>query len=139
MVIRKVLMFIKRILIERTLMKEKQVLQTINNDLIKFFMAALSKVKYYINAAKYLMRTRLQFFAFIMFPRTKEEIINKFHNLYYDSNVFGGTWRNTKFLGVPALKCPFDLFVYQEILFELKPDVIIEAGAAFGGGAYYFV
>lgn len=82
-------------------------------------------------------RVRMNFLAYTMFPGAKDDVVSKFHNLYYDSNVFGGTWRSTKFLGVPAQKCPFDLFVYQEILSELKPDVIIECGTAFGGGALF--
>jgi len=90
-----------------------------------------------VNRARYKLRTYVNFLIFSLLPKTKEEIVNKFHKLYYDSNVMGGTWRNTRFLGVPAQKCPFDLFVYQEILYELKPDVIIEAGTASGGGAYF--
>jgi len=89
------------------------------------------------NKLRNKIRIRLDFFVQTLLPKTKEEIINRFHALYYDSNEMGGTWRSTKFLGVPTQKCPFDLFVYQEILFEEKPDVIIEAGTAFGGGAYY--
>jgi cephalosporin hydroxylase len=47
------------------------------------------------------------------------------------------TWWNTRFLGAAILKCPLDLWVYQEIIHELRPDVIIETGTAFGGSALY--
>jgi cephalosporin hydroxylase len=40
-------------------------------------------------------------------------------------------------LGVPTLKCPRDLWVYQEILFETRPNLIIETGTAFGGSALF--
>lgn len=40
--------------------------------------------------------------------------------------------RSTWF-GVRALKCPTDFWMYQEILFEQKPDVIVEIGTRFGG------
>jgi len=39
--------------------------------------------------------------------------------------------------GVPYLKCPFDYVIYQLILNEIKPDLIIEIGTNEGGGALY--
>jgi cephalosporin hydroxylase len=41
----------------------------------------------------------------------------------------------TTYFGVRALKSPFDHWIYQEIIFETKPDVIIEIGNKDGGGA----
>ncbi len=70
---------------------------------------------------------------------TKSEtaVVDQFHQLYYHTGDQGGTWKNTRWLGVPTAKCPFDMWVYQEILFELRPDVILEAGTALGGSALY--
>lgn len=65
----------------------------------------------------------------------RREIVNRFHYLYYHSAR--QTWTNTRWLGVPLLKCPLDLWIYQEILFELRPDVIVECGTFQGGGAFY--
>ena len=56
--------------------------------------------------------------------------------VYYENGPT--TWNDTRWLGVPLEKYPTDLFVYQEIIFETKPDVIIEAGTYKGGSAYYF-
>lgn len=67
--------------------------------------------------------------------KKNEKIINDFHNLYY--NDCHQTWLNTNWFGVSALKCPLDLWIYQEILFETKPDLIIETGTANGGSAFY--
>lgn len=39
----------------------------------------------------------------------------------------------TFYMGVNTQKCPLDLWVYQEIIFELKPDVVVEIGNAYGG------
>jgi cephalosporin hydroxylase len=39
--------------------------------------------------------------------------------------------------GVPCIKCPFDYVMYQMIINELKPDLIIEIGTNHGGSAYY--
>lgn len=39
---------------------------------------------------------------------------------------------------MPLEKYPTDLFIYQEIISETKPDLLIEAGTFKGGSAYYF-
>ncbi len=40
---------------------------------------------------------------------------------------------DTTYFGVQTLKNPFDAWLYQEIIFEIKPDKIIEIGNAYGG------
>lgn len=40
-------------------------------------------------------------------------------------------------MGIPVIKCPLDLWIYQEIVNEIKPDLIIETGTYFGGSAYF--
>jgi cephalosporin hydroxylase len=64
----------------------------------------------------------------------RDAIVDQFHRLYYNDP---GTWLDTRWLGVPAWKCPLDLWVYQEILQELRPALIVECGTAHGGSAYY--
>lgn len=39
--------------------------------------------------------------------------------------------------GVSTLKCPFDYVLYQMLINELKPDLIIEIGTNKGGSALY--
>ncbi|MDI3470237.1 MAG: Cephalosporin hydroxylase [Pseudolabrys sp.] len=39
--------------------------------------------------------------------------------------------------GVPIIQLPDDMIRYQEIVFRLKPDVIIETGIAHGGSAVF--
>lgn len=63
----------------------------------------------------------------------QNEIVNLFHHLYYDSRV----WENTYWHGHHILKCPLDMWIYQELIFELKPDFIIETGTFMGGSALY--
>ena len=48
------------------------------------------------------------------------------------------TWMNTYWLGAPVVKIPLDLWVYQEIIYETEPDVLIEAGTYKGGSAFFF-
>lgn len=63
------------------------------------------------------------------------KVIEEFHKLFYRS--LDQTWNQTFWLGVPALKCPLDLWVFQEIIFETRPDWIIEAGTFKGGSALF--
>jgi cephalosporin hydroxylase len=48
-----------------------------------------------------------------------------------------GIMRQTTYFGVRALTSPMDAWVYQEIIVETKPDVIVEIGNADGGGALF--
>jgi len=44
---------------------------------------------------------------------------------------------NCRWMGVKAWKNPFDSWIYQEIIYEVKPDVIVEIGSAHGGSTLY--
>lgn len=65
----------------------------------------------------------------------RNAIVEQFHRLYYHS--LERTWKDTFYRGVTIWKCPLDLWLYQELLHELRPDLIVETGTAFGGSAYY--
>jgi len=67
----------------------------------------------------------------------KKEKIDEFHRFYYYSHNFGGTWKNTRWLGTSIYKNPLDLWIYQEIIHKLKPDLIVECGTKYGGSALY--
>jgi len=69
--------------------------------------------------------------------KSEQGIVDQFHNLYHNSQLFGRGWGNMFWLGFPILKYPSDMWVYQEIIFETKPDVIIECGTAHGGSALF--
>ena len=43
------------------------------------------------------------------------------------------TWR-----GVQVIKMPTDLLLYEQVIWENKPDVIVEIGTCFGGSALFF-
>lgn len=68
--------------------------------------------------------------------RLSAPIGTAFHMLYHSSQ--DRTWRNTYWMGTPVLKVPLDLWIYQEILFSLKPDLLIETGTYNGGSAFFF-
>jgi cephalosporin hydroxylase len=68
-------------------------------------------------------------------PHATRFIVEEFHKIYHSS--YETTWENTFWLGVPLKKCPLDLWIYQEIIFEVRPDIIIECGTYLGGSAFY--
>lgn len=61
----------------------------------------------------------------------KSCIINYYHKLFY---YHAG---DLNWMGVRAVKNPNDLWIYQEIIMEQKPDFIIETGTRFGGSALF--
>src|SRR5205814_5088191 len=64
---------------------------------------------------------------------SEQEVVSAFHRLYYHARI----WGNTYWMGIPTYKCPLDLWVYQEIIFELRPHVIVECGTFKGGSALF--
>lgn len=70
------------------------------------------------------------------FPVDDARTIARFHEVFYYRGAT--TWDNSRWLGVPIQKCPMDLMAYQELLYETKPDVLIEAGTFKGGSALFF-
>jgi cephalosporin hydroxylase len=66
-------------------------------------------------------------------------LVQQFHNLYYQlGHLKQGTWDRTYWMGVPIEKCPSDMWVYQELLFRIRPQLIIETGTRHGGSALFF-
>lgn len=63
--------------------------------------------------------------------------MDQFHATYYQGGRVGETWSKTHWMGVRTLKCPLDLWIYQELLHELRPDWIIETGTNQGGSAHF--
>jgi cephalosporin hydroxylase len=70
--------------------------------------------------------------------RLRSRIIGPlFHRLYYEGADYKQTWMDTYWMGVPTYKLPSDMWVYQEILYEKRPDLVIETGTAHGGSALF--
>lgn len=67
--------------------------------------------------------------------RFENYYIKQFHKIYYNktNTVQGIHWMGTK-----IQKLPLDLWMYQEVIHETKPDFIIETGTADGGSAMFF-
>lgn len=71
---------------------------------------------------------------FISIESLGENVYQQYMNLYNDT--FGASPEN-RWLGIRIQKTPTDLMILQDIIFEKRPDTIIECGTGFGGSAYY--
>jgi cephalosporin hydroxylase len=69
-----------------------------------------------------------------MTRRRKSDVVRDFSREYYRSKV----WRKTFWFGLNCGKCPLDLWIFQEILHEMMPDLVIETGTG-GGGSTLFM
>lgn len=65
----------------------------------------------------------------------QRQTVNLFHRMYcaFAEQTLGQTY----WMGVQTIKCPLDLWVYQEIIATQRPDVIIETGTYAGGSALF--
>ncbi len=63
--------------------------------------------------------------------------ITLFHKLIYFHRR-DTTWKNTRWMGTPVQQIPFDLWIKQEIIYETRPQLIIETGTFDGGSAMFY-
>jgi cephalosporin hydroxylase len=66
-----------------------------------------------------------------------DEVIRRFHDLYYGRWQAGADTINLSWFGYALLKCPLDLWIYQELLVRTRPDVVVETGTWCGGSALF--
>jgi cephalosporin hydroxylase len=80
------------------------------------------------------------------YERSKKDgsaIVDAFHSLYYHGEVQVSGFpiirpiSAARYLGLPIGKSPLDLWIYQEIIYETRPDLIIEAGSGTGASALW--
>jgi cephalosporin hydroxylase len=69
----------------------------------------------------------------------QQRVVDAFHDLYYSllNEGRGVETIRLSWLGTELLKCPMDLWLYQEIIAASRPDVIVETGTYRGGSAHY--
>ena len=84
----------------------------------------------------------------------KKKILNHLLKLYYsvkkrmrfvpedervsfDSKTVSDGHFHVTYRGISAIRCPFDYVMYQMIISEIRPDLVIEIGTNHGGGALY--
>jgi cephalosporin hydroxylase len=65
--------------------------------------------------------------------RLDRAAVSRAHDVLYESDA----WTQATWLGAQALKNPLDLWVYQEIMFETEPELVVETGTYRGGSALF--
>jgi cephalosporin hydroxylase len=58
--------------------------------------------------------------------------IDRFHNIFYNDP---NTLSRNSWLGIPTVQNPNDVWITQELLVDVRPDFVVEAGAFAGGSA----
>lgn len=65
----------------------------------------------------------------------------QFHNIskeWIDRSISCGYYYNFTWMGRPIIQYPQDIVAMQELIWEVKPDLIIETGIAHGGGLVFY-
>ena len=80
-------------------------------------------------------------------PSLREHVLTRDDKDVQTLEEVGSQWRRVRFenrldyeidwLGVPIIQTPEELVLMQELIFRIRPDVIIETGIAHGGGLIF--
>jgi cephalosporin hydroxylase len=65
--------------------------------------------------------------------RLDRAAVARAHDVFYASDA----WTHARWLGTQALKNPLDLWIYQEIVADTRPELIVETGTWRGGSALF--
>ncbi len=81
---------------------------------------------------------------------SRDEVWRRYDALFKLRTAAGQEWHGELFqfyyklawnlwwLGIPVLKSPSDMWMMQQVIAEVRPDYVIEAGTWFGGSALYY-
>lgn len=58
----------------------------------------------------------------------------RLQTLFHEMEV----WGNLYWLGIKTQKNPLDMWMFQQVLADVRPDFVIEAGTLYGGSALYY-
>jgi cephalosporin hydroxylase len=70
-------------------------------------------------------------------PVSRQPIPRDLSIAFVESYWNSDAWNEATWLGRPVGKAPADLFAYQELIVEIRPDWIIETATGSGGRAFY--
>ena len=68
----------------------------------------------------------------------KNEALLKVSKDFTEATIRAGYSYNFTWMGRPIIQYPQDMIAMQEIIWEIKPDLIIETGIAHGGSLIYY-
>lgn len=72
-----------------------------------------------------------------MSSKNRETEINESARAFMHASIRNQYSYNFKWMGRPIIQYPQDLIAVQEIIWDVKPDLIIETGVAHGGSAVF--
>ena len=67
----------------------------------------------------------------------EQAAVDAFHRVFFETRDGSQRTLNVNWLGYRATKCPFDMWTYQEIVVETRPELIVEAGTRLGGTSVF--
>lgn len=67
--------------------------------------------------------------------KLRPQVIDAFHRFYY-SDI--DAWSTNTFLGFRIQQSPFDLQIYHELVWRLRPGYILQTGVSGGGSLAFF-
>jgi cephalosporin hydroxylase len=72
---------------------------------------------------------------------SQQKVVDDFHRLFYGLGEMRGdrleAAADCLYMGQQIAKNPLDLWIYQEILYEMRPELVIELGTGTGASAHY--
>ena len=69
-------------------------------------------------------------------PPTWESKVDLFKVFY--NHIIKGAKNIPRWRGIPCIKLPTDLVLYSQVLWDNKPDILIECGTAYGGSTLFY-
>lgn len=60
------------------------------------------------------------------------------HHYVHQAYRYGDKEMQQRWLNHDILKSPFDCWIYQELIYKIKPDYVIELGIMFGGATHFY-
>jgi cephalosporin hydroxylase len=67
--------------------------------------------------------------------RPPESVAKQYHQWWYSSGVWQ---RDTNWKGIRCCKSPSDMWLYQEVLCDMQPSLVVEFGTRTGASAMFF-
>ena len=92
--------------------------------------ARLAKIVLFVTCMIFLI-------SFNIYINTGRRLVNRFQE-YFLKHAFCEVHSIPTFLGVRSMQFPSDNWVVQEIIYEIKPDFILEIGTGEGGTALFY-
>ena len=90
--------------------------------------------KIFVAGLESVLREKTPVITDLVYQNRMSTELGEYLDWYFSSKGF---LHSIDWMGIPTRKIPMDMWVYQEIIVETKPDFIIEIGAFYGGSTLF--